>query len=230
MSGYAKLAHYHADLMVSVATSVVEQLSDLSDLHLTNLLYSYAILNVDASAMFSSVVKELKTRLAAAPELTGQQLVLQLWSCAVTDVLDRDLWDALMGQINPEELGPESLSQVFQSLMLCIARYSQKEWPIEKTMLEESEKAWRSQVSEIKTSLFHREVSRTLNAMKITHTLEHLTDDGLFSGTFLITLFNLWLKINSKSPSPMVSALQSQLHHSLKPSLSLSLILNSFSL
>ncbi|KAL4515162.1 hypothetical protein Ndes2526A_g09534 [Nannochloris sp. 'desiccata'] len=181
VSGYAKLAHYHADLMVSVATSVVEQLSDLSDLHLTNLLYSYAILNVDASAMFSSVVKELKTRLAAAPELTGQQLVLQLWSCAVTDVLDRDLWDALMGQINPEELGPESLSQVFQSLMLCIARYSQKEWPIEKTMLEESEKAWRSQVSEIKTSLFHREVSRTLNAMKITHTLEHLTDDGLFS-------------------------------------------------
>lgn len=183
VSGYAKLAHYHADLMVSVATSVVEQLSDLSDLHLTNLLYSYAILNVDASAMFASVVKELKIRLASASDLTGGQLVLQLWSCAITDVLDRELWDALMGKIKTEDLGIESLSQVFQSVMLCTARYSELEWPIEQNLLEKSEKAWRSQISEIKISAFHREVSRTLNAMRITHTLEHLTEDGLFSGT-----------------------------------------------
>jgi len=197
VSGYAKLAHYHADLMVSVATSVVEQLSDLSDLHLTNLLYSYAILNVAASAMFASVVKELKLRLKSATELTGQQLVLQLWSCAVTDVLDRELWDALMGKINSEDLGVESLSQVFQSVMLCMARYSEQEWPIEKSLLEKSEKAWRSQVSEIKTSLFHREVSRTLNAMRITHTLEHLTEDGLFSGTCMpLSFYCFKLKIN----------------------------------
>jgi hypothetical protein len=182
VNGYARLSHYHADLMVAVATNILEQLSDLTDLNLTNFLHTYAILHVSVPEVHAAVVKELKHRLETAPpQLTSQQFACLLWSTAVVDVLDRPLWDALMGHIVPKELSPEGLGQVFQSVMLCVARYPEKEWSIEKTLYEKSEKTWRKQVGEIITSYFHKEVSRTLNAMGIKHVLERLTEDGLFS-------------------------------------------------
>ena len=189
--GYAKLAYYDSDLMVSVATSIVEQISDLTDMHLTNLMHSYAVLNVSAPKMFDAVVQELKTRFSTnGPQFPAQGLAVMLWSCAVVDILDRPLWDTFMDQLHAvggaEELSLECQGQVFQSLMLCVARYPSVEWPIEKTLLESGEKMWRAQVTDVRISLFHKEVSRTLNAMGIQHMLEHLTEDGLFSSTFCI--------------------------------------------
>jgi hypothetical protein len=186
VSGYSKLAYHHADLVVAVANNIVEQLSELTDVQLNTLLHAYATLNVSAPLMFGALVKELKSRLEGAVQLTSQQLANLLWSCAVSDVLDRPLYDAITSQIVAEQLSPERLNQVFQALMLCVARYPEQEWPIEMNLYEAAEKSWKKLVRKVIISKFHSEVSRTLNAMGIRHVVEHLTDDGLFSSRFYL--------------------------------------------
>lgn len=152
MHGYARLAHYHADLMVSVAGSIVEQIDDLSDQHLVHLLHSYAVLNVAAPEMFPTVVEELRKRLATS-QFPLTYLSDLLWSCAVADVLDRPLWDALIAQVEVcgwERCNDQTpLSMVFQAWMLCLARHPERHWPFEQRLMERAMADWKVGVQDV---------------------------------------------------------------------------------
>lgn len=181
--GFAKLSHYDPDLMVALAGAAVEQVHDMSEQQLGTMMWSLAALNVSSPATFQVLMAELRQRIindeTVLPVAPGA-----LWACAVADVLDHDTWADLVTRIHSsgvEKLTNERGSQIFQAWMLATARHPQKDWSLDPELMRICMAAWKSQVSEVTISEFHSEVSRTLNAMGIPHTLEHLTDDGLFS-------------------------------------------------
>ena len=156
MHGFAKLAHYHADLMMSVAATIVEQIDDLCDQHMVHLMHSYAVLNVAAPEMFPAVVKKLLKRLSES-DFTFNQLTDLLWSCAVADVLDRELWDALMSQLRSSDWREQReeredqtpLSMVFQAWMLCLARRPERHWPIDAEIKKRAMADWKVGVQDV---------------------------------------------------------------------------------
>jgi hypothetical protein len=189
---FAKMNYYHTDLMAAVAaaTAAGEVCGEMLTPHLVITLHAYATLNAASPQLFNAIIAELLKRLQteSLPASSAAQI---LWAAAVADVLERSLWDACLAQIAVSDvpiasLEPESTSQIFQAWMLLQARHGDQEWPIDAALLKRGEETWKASVLDVTISNFHSEVSRTLHVMGIDHRLEHLTEDGLFSGTISI--------------------------------------------
>lgn len=189
---FAKLSHYHSDLMAAAASAAHGQAADMSLQNISMMLYAYAVLNASAPPLFSYLTEEIRSRIRNPKseeerESLASHVAPILWSAALLDVLNRPLWDACFGQLVVSSkaingMAHETLAQIFQVWMIQTARHPDESWPIDKEIFESAEAAWKKEVSEVTISEFHSEVSRTLRAMGIDHHVEHLTEDGLFSG------------------------------------------------
>ena len=198
---FAKLSHYNSDLMAASASAIDGQAGDISLQNISMILYAYAVLNVSVPHMFNYLIEEIKQRMEnpiteEEIETLSSHAAPIMWSTAVLDVLDKTLWDTCMKRLvtsskPANKLAPETLAQIFQVCMLQEARHPDQEWPMDENLRAEGEAAWKKEVSDVTISEFHSEVSRTLRAMGIDHHVEHLTEDGLFSGTKCFDL-NLW--------------------------------------
>lgn len=152
---YAKLAHYHSDLLAAVADAAAGEAGELSVQHILNILWAAATLNWPASRMASTLAGELLRRInEGLEEMLPQHLANLLWATAVTDVLDRRLWDASLGKLKSSdvpytELAEEATTQIFQARMLIMARHPDEEWPMDPELLERGLETWKAAVSKV---------------------------------------------------------------------------------
>ena len=62
---YAKLAHYHSDLVAAVADAVADQLQEMKLGHIKKVLHAFATLNAPMARMGAALVKEVAERLGS---------------------------------------------------------------------------------------------------------------------------------------------------------------------
>lgn len=185
--GYAKLQHYNSDLMVAIAGAAVEQMHELSEQQIGNIMWSMSTLNVACPDELLALTNELKTR-ALDDENVVPALIGALWACSVANLLDENGWKELTDRIQSgdiDKITSERAAQIFQAWMLICAHRPKEEWPLKPELMERCRAAWTVQVSNVKISEFHSEVSRALNSMDVNHAVEHLTEDKLFSSRWL---------------------------------------------
>ncbi|KAL4443822.1 hypothetical protein ABPG75_011559 [Micractinium tetrahymenae] len=182
---YAKLAHMDDELMAAIAGRAEGMVDELNLQHCTNLIWAYATLLGPNFRMLPTVLEEVKARMGAA-QFNVQQVANLLWSMAISERCDRDVWRLSLRQLEAlgvpyHELPAEALTQVFQAYMLVLADAPAGDWPIGEALLALAQNAWVNTTKKIKISEFHAEVSRMLSLLGVEHTIEHLTADHLFS-------------------------------------------------
>ncbi|GAB4822437.1 hypothetical protein N2152v2_009483 [Parachlorella kessleri] len=193
---FAKLAHLDDGLLGALAGQAARLAGELSLQHLTNIVWAFASLHFDqGGGVLPALVAEVRRRLGDT-QFNAQQLSNLLWSLAVIEHPDKEVWDKALGQLrtlSPDfsDLPEEALTQVFQAYMLNRTGHASgssspgggsSQWEMPEDLLHCSHEAWLRSTKKIKISEFHSEVSRMLSTLGVDHTIEHLTDDQLFSG------------------------------------------------
>ncbi|KAI3429562.1 hypothetical protein D9Q98_005650 [Chlorella vulgaris] len=182
---FSKLAHCDEPLMAAVGGRAEALVKDLNLQHCTILIWSYCRLKWSTPTLIPALVAELKSRMAEA-QFNQQQLCNVLWSLCIADQCDREIWDLCIGQVTKlgipyHELTSEALTQVFQCAMLMLAQAPDAEWPLPEELLRLGMQCWMQRAKVVTVSELHSEVSRMLVSMGEQHTVEHLTQDQLFS-------------------------------------------------
>ena len=147
--GACKLSHLDTDLMDRIALAASSLSDQLTLQHITQLVYSCALVHYAPKNFMPAVLEEAKRRMEESG-IKIQQLTNLLWSCAILEVRDRELWDACMGQLTTyEELQQEGLAQTFQALMLLRAEFPDETWPIDPRLESMARTAWISGTKDI---------------------------------------------------------------------------------
>ncbi|PSC74935.1 RAP domain [Micractinium conductrix] len=182
---YSKLTHLEEGLLTAVADRVEAMGGELNVQHCTNLIWAYASLGWSTPTLLPTLVKEVKQRMGSC-QFNVQQLCNLLWSLAIARCCDRQIWDATLEQLHGlglpfNQLPDEALMQIFQAWLLLLAEQPEADWPLPEPLLALGQRTWIAATKRITVSEYHAEVSRMLSAMGEAHTIEHLTDDQLFS-------------------------------------------------
>lgn len=153
---YAKLGHYHTDLMAAIADVAISQTEELSVAHIINILWAFSVLNFPAPRMIEAMLAEVQRRMSTE-QLTPQNVANLLWSTAVADALEPQFWQMCMQQLHPErsgcefsELSPETSSQIFQAHLLVTARHPEADWAMDPVLLARGQETWSAAVHNIK--------------------------------------------------------------------------------
>lgn len=190
---FGKVAHFDAHLMSRVADQTVKLIKDLALQHFTNIAWSFACFGLAVPSLMTALVEEAGSRLATQ-RFNAQQLCNLLWALTILRQCTLELWEAIMErfeELSPQyvqlHLPPEALTQVHQArLLLHLELPRGSPQPCGATtksdeMLKVAADTWQATARRVHVSEFHADVSSHLNNILVTHTIEHVTDDGAFS-------------------------------------------------
>jgi hypothetical protein len=193
--------HYDEALLILTADHVVAAAEDLTMAHLQNVISSFARFRFSTPnfmpRMRSEVLRRVREKDA---EMTSFRMIKFCWDFAVSEALNKKLWDAMVDLVEKEndhaggysKLNETSRSMIFQCYLLAEATNKTKPknegggdeggwWKLPPALHSCCEQIWKTNVKEITISTFHSEVSHILSSMGVDHAIEHLTEDGLFS-------------------------------------------------
>lgn len=196
----AQSDHYDEALLILTADHVVAAAEDLTMAHLQNVISSFARFRFSTPnfmpRMRSEVLRRVRDKDA---EMTSFRMIKFCWDFAVSEALNKKLWDAMVDLVEKEKdysggyskVNEISRSMIFQCYLLAEATNKNKNegggdasggwWKLPPALHSCCEQVWKTNVKEITISTFHSEVSHILSSMGVDHAIEHLTEDGLFS-------------------------------------------------
>lgn len=202
LSSLAKITHFHEVLLIRIADSAVSSIEEFSNFHFVRLLWGFAFFNFSTPNLMPKLTAEFARRCDAlqGERFTLHHLALLGWSLAVLDAFNPKLWDMYQLQLiqayhehvnssveEQQELGEDisrpssAINQIFQSWLLVSATHPDQQWVLAPILLEKGQQSWSTQAKEVQVSGFHSEVSHLLTSMGIAHSIEHFTEDKLFS-------------------------------------------------
>ncbi|OQS06251.1 hypothetical protein THRCLA_01702 [Thraustotheca clavata] len=174
-------------LMTSLTNQVLYRLDQhrFSNERLVHLLHGFASLcAADREAqkwlpeLFTRVSDYILTNKKNEP-LTPELLSMLAWSCAVAKVHHRDVFDKLMKTAatlkNPSIV---FATQVYQVYLECNDQLRQEITPLPQELLGEFKAKLQAQHHTNISSHLHKQISKTLTHMKISHSNEHILSQG----------------------------------------------------
>lgn len=176
--------------MTAAASISIDLIQEYNLGQLTQLAWSYSVLNIVIRHFADALLSELSHRLESSPTASDlDSIPLMIWSLATLDILNKSLWNLALLLLRQdcdeqyESLLDSQANQIFQAWMIMVARHPERreEWYFDEKLKQRGLHAWKTAVQEVIISDFHKEVSRMLFSMGIRHKVEYLTEDGLFS-------------------------------------------------
>ncbi|DBA96718.1 TPA: hypothetical protein ACH3X1_015560 [Trebouxia sp. C0004] len=197
---FGKLTHDAPSLLDAIGLKATTIVKDLSLQHITNILWTYASFLHDVPDMLPAFTSQILER-SHKEQFNAQQLSNLLWSLCILQSCDGMMWRRIMQQFTslgmpPENLPEEALTQIYQAsklvsqalhvavtLAYLLMKTDQEgvEVPLGEGLLEHAQLVWIESCKNIRVSGLHRDVARVLTSMGLSHTIEQLTDDSLFS-------------------------------------------------
>lgn len=180
---FGKLRHAHKQLFASVSLTAQENLHTFSYQDISDVLWAFSILNIEAPVLISMLAEEILSRVQVRKEeihpLHASKI---LWSLSISNTIDERLWDLIIHSIDFDSLKDERMeicSQVFQSHLILQARRKCKEsFEITEPARAACEQAWRITSKKAMISDFHMKVSQALDQIGEKHIVGYLTADG----------------------------------------------------
>ncbi|KAL0032386.1 hypothetical protein WJX79_008625 [Trebouxia sp. C0005] len=182
---FGKLTHDAPSLLDAIGLKATTIVKDLSLQHITNILWTYASFLHDVPEMLPAFTSQVLER-SHKEQFNAQQLSNLLWSLCILQSCDGVMWRRIMQQFTslgmaPDNLPEEALTQIYQAYLLMKTDQEGVELPLGEGLLEHAQQVWIESCKNIRVSGLHRDVARVLTSMGLSHTIEQLTDDSLFS-------------------------------------------------
>lgn len=182
---FGKLTHDTPSLLDAIGLKATTIVKDLSLQHITNILWTYASFLHDVPDMLPAFTSQILER-SHKEQFNAQQLSNLLWSLCILQSCDGVMWRRIMQQFTslgmaPDNLPEEALTQIYQAYLLMKTDQEGVELPLGEGLLEHAQLVWIESCKNIRVSGLHRDVARVLTSMGLSHTIEQLTDDSLFS-------------------------------------------------
>ncbi|BDA46187.1 probable RAP domain-containing protein, chloroplastic [Coccomyxa sp. Obi] len=156
----------------AVANAMAERASNCNPQEISNTVWAYAKLRFYDAAVMDTFANEAMRRIE---EFSQQNLL-----CS------EEIWKGIMSQIDtlgiaPEDLPEEALTQIYQAYLLMRVDQPDVQLIMPPKLLPAAHHTWLESCKNVRISALHRDVARVLTEYSISHNIEHVTEDELFS-------------------------------------------------